>query len=165
MCGDDEIGVGDEDCQTCPAGQVPNEGRTACVQSTTYRVAKCTRPLEALEALPGIGEYLPHHVNVVSESSPGDRMELGFFAADMTHALLGAWAYRQLRVRQFTAGNREQDPNLGKCTYSTVSKEHFQTVRKRMETYKWYRFHLVLKNYNRTGYGSCITWAEAVTGG
>lgn len=25
--------------------------------------------------------------------------------------------------------------------------------------------NLVLKNYSRYGYGSCITWAEAVTGG
>ena len=161
-CGDDEIGGGAEECEACPDGTEPNEDGTACEQSSTYRVAKCTRPVEAL---PVIGEFLPHHVNVVSESTSDDRMELGFFAVDMTHAVLSAWAYRQLNIRQFTAGSLERDPNLGECTYKTVSKEHFEIVRNRMETYRWNRYHLVLKNYSRYGYGSCITWAEAVTGG
>ena len=161
-CGDGEVGGGDEDCEACPDGTEPNEAGTACEPDGSYRVAKCTRPVEAL---PGIGEYLPHHVNVVSESLPDDRMELGFFAVDMTHALLSAWAYRQLGIRQFTTGSLERDPNLGQCTYKDVSKGHFETVRNRMKTYKWYRYHLVLKNYGKSGYGSCITWAEAVTGG
>ena len=30
-CGDDEIGGGDEDCEACPDGEVPNEDGTACV--------------------------------------------------------------------------------------------------------------------------------------
>lgn len=30
-CGDDEIGGGDEDCEACPDGEVPNEDGTECV--------------------------------------------------------------------------------------------------------------------------------------
>ncbi len=50
--------------------EVPNDDKTECVECLgeceSYRVAKCTRPLDALPE--EVGQYLPYHVNVMTES-------------------------------------------------------------------------------------------------
>ena len=136
-----------------------------------YKVASCSRPLEGLPEQ--VGNYLPYHQNVVSESAVAGRMELGFFAVDMNEALAKALMYADLMVPYppylvpglllFSRGELRQDANLGTCNYeSNVSKERYDTVRKRMETYDWTRYHLIATKHGKDGYGTCITWAESV---
>ena len=138
MCGDDEIGGGSEECETCPDGTEPNEGETECVASGEYKVASCSRPLDS--APEGVGRYLPYHKNAVTESATGGRMERGFFALDFADALVKATMYPTLYVPYppfvipglllFTEGEVRKDANLGTCEYeSNVSKERYDTVR------------------------------------
>ena len=178
VCGDDQTGGGSEECEPCTDGKVPNDDNTECVECLgecePYRVAKCTRPLDALPE--GVGQYLPYHVNVMTESDARPlagfpatpRLEQGFFAVDMYDALSKAILYAVTAglEKQFTEGRLETDANLGECVYETwVDKNRFDTVstvRDRMETYNWDRYHLIAKDHGRHGYGSCITWAESV---
>ncbi len=85
----------------------------------------------------------------------------------MVDAVLNAVLYYASagQAVHFTEGKLEKDANFGECVYETwVDKGRFDTVRDRMETYNWDRYHLVVKHHAQSGYGSCITWAESVLG-
>ena len=56
-----------------------------------------------------------------------------------------------------------QDTDLGRCEYESVTKERYDTVRERMETYDWTdRYHLIAEQLGKYGYGICISWVASV---
>ena len=171
-CGDDEIGGGSEECQTCGEGESCPHGEISDQPGecwpARFLVASCTRPLES--APWGIRDFLPYHVNVLVEQTDkaGSRLERGFFAIDMQEAVTLAIAWRLNPFRPwmdpvFTPGEVRQDGNLAECVYEPVyAVQRYETVRQRMETYDWTNYHLVEEMSGRYGYGSCITWANSV---
>lgn len=162
-CGDDEIGGGSEECVRCPWGKEPNEDRTACVDVSPYKVARCSRPMTSVPD--GLNEYLPYHVNVFVEGKrgSGEAMERGFFASDFTDAIQKAIDYSLFGVLAFTPGSVYQDEDLGECVYeSDVDSVRYKRVRNRMMNYRWRDYHLLAKDYGHNGYGTCIVWADSV---
>ena len=173
VCRDDEIGGGSEDCKSCPPGTDANEAGTDCVPNGDYQVGRCTRPVQ----LPaGAGHLLPHHANAAVKKYWAGRYdaELGFFAHNWNEAIANAALAKGVFVPRIpplyipgrivlSSGSVQADSATATCTFENVTKERYETVKNRMDTYAWTdRYHLTRALSGENGYGNCIDWANSV---
>jgi len=171
VCGDDQIGGGSVDCKNCPPGTDANEAGTDCVPNGDYQVGRCIRPVQ----LPaGAGHLLPHHANAAVKKYWAGRYEaeLGFFAHDWHEAIANAALAEGVLVSitpliyipgRIVLSSGSVQADSATCTFENVTKERYETVRNRMDTYAWTnRYHLTRARPGENGYGNCIDWANNV---
>ena len=172
VCGENEIGGGSKDCETCPDGTVPNEDKTECVSRFSYQVARCERSLEPTS----YGKYLPaQHPNVLTEKLEANVLvestQRGFFPAagyeeqaGVNAALyLAAWLPGGPRpVPIYVPSDVYEDAIQGTCRYEgtpsivpetkgSVSKERYDAVNDRMlrtvnVNPPWDGYHAIVNN-------------------
>ena len=161
VCGDDEIGGGDEDCEACQDGYEPNAAQTACV--SPYKVARCERRLD----IAVVGWILPRHPNVLAEAASTE-IQRGFFPTDEEAAEEHAKAYIRAKMNPLTPDPEpvfvpsvvREDSDQGTCEYEEdVTSSRYETVKDRMLNSvntrdPWHEYHAIVRN--------SIMWADEV---
>ena len=156
---DDNDGVNDAD-DRCPLERVAEgatdqdgDGCWTLPAVPTYHAGICPRNLAGLPFRIGRIRHDDFQSYKLLSGRRLDPSTSGFYADNISIAVLQAWIYIRFRVTIYSAGHHKH-AITSTCTLPAVSKARFETLRSRAKEIIWTNYHLITRN--------CQHWAAKV---